>query len=62
MDDLLHVLLVIGLGAHDQDTVEQVDGKTVRTPELRPSYPRHPSVGGHDDQGGKLIFQGAVEE
>ena len=62
LNDLLNVIFRIRFGADDQDTVEEVYGETMRTPHVGASYPRHATIGGHDDQRRQFAFQCPVQE
>lgn len=62
LEDLADLALLVGLRGDDQEAVKEVDGDAVGALVLGAADGRDAAVGGHDEDGGEVALQGAVEE
>ena len=62
VDDLPHFSLGVGLGADDEQSVQEVNGDSMRTPVGGSTDVGDAPVGGRYKNGRHLILQGTIEE
>lgn len=61
-DDVLDVLGLVWPCGDDQNPVEEVDRKPVGTLHFRAPDSCHATIGRHNNQGSKFVFEGTIQE